>query len=151
MMRMIDTILARRLQNNRDTATLVSQSSLFGEPSYTLSFADENKTQYFLDIDASSGLILTMSRNSDRVNGSIYEFKKHREVRGLMFATEMNQLVKGKPRFITTSRNIEVNRVDQQAFVIPQNSVKLKGMINRSTMHVQNLADNVYLAGKGTS
>jgi len=151
MMRMIDTILARRLQKQRDTATLVSHSTLLDKPIYTLSFEDENKEQYFIDIDASSGLILTMSRSEDRTTGSVYEYRKHKKVQGLTFATDMNLLVKGKPSFITTSRNIEVNQANQLSFAIPESSVKLKGMIDRSTMHVQKLADKVYLAGKGSS
>lgn len=151
MMKMVDTILARRLHKHRDTATLVSQTTSFGKPIYTLSFVDKNKGQYFVDIDVSSGLILTMSQNDDRTSGSVYEYRKHRKVQGLTFAADMNMFVKGKPRFITTSRNIEVNKVNQKSFSIPENSVKLKGMNNSSTMHVQKLADKVYLAGKGTS
>lgn len=151
MMRMIDTVLARRLQKHRNTAALVSHSTLLGKPIYTLYFKDENNAQYFLDVDASSGLILTMSRSEDRTAGAVYEFRKHKEMQGLIFATDMNMLVKGKPMFITTSRNIEVNKAEQRPFSIPENSVKLKGMSNNSSMHVQKLANKVYLAGKETS
>jgi len=151
MMRMIDTILARRLQKYRDTATLLSHSNSLGNRIYTLSFEDDNKDQYFIDVDASSGLILTMSRSADRTTGSVYEYRKHKKVQGLTFATDLNLLVEGKPSFITTSRSIEVNTVNQRSFAIPNNSVKLKGMSNSPKMLVKKLADKVYLAGKGGS
>ncbi len=148
MMRMIDTVLARRLQNHRETATIVSHGTLLGKLIYTLSFEDENEEPYFIDVDASSGFILTMSRSDDRATGSVYEFRKHREIQGLIFASDMNLLVNGRPRFITTSRNIEVNKLNHRSFAIPESSVKLAGMINSPNMHVQKLADKVYLAGE---
>lgn len=151
MMRMVDTILALRLQKHRNTAKLISHGLIAGKPIYTLSFKAGNNRSYYLDIDAAAGLILRMSQSENLTNGSVYEFGNHKVVQGLTFATDMNMLVKGKPSFITLSRSIEVNRVNQQVFSTPKDSIKLKGMINSSTMSVQKLADDVYLAGKGTN
>jgi len=151
MMRMVDTILALRLQKHRNTAKLISHGLIAGKSIYTLSFKAGNKRSYYLDIDAASGLILRMSQSENFINGSVYEFGNHKVVQGLTFATDMNMLVKGKPSFITLSRSIEVNKVNQQVFSIPKGSIKLKGMIDSSTMTVQKLADDVYLAGKNTN
>lgn len=151
MMRMIDTILAWRLEKHRDTATLMTHGAIGEEPIYTLSFSAGENEQYFLDVDAASGLILKMSKNSDRTTGPVYEFGKHKAVQGLTIATDINMLVNGKSRFITTSRSIEVNQTDQKLLSIPEDSIRLKGFIDRSKMSVQKLADKVYLAGKGAN
>ncbi len=149
MMKMLDTILARWLARYRDSVNLVSRNSIAGKPTYTLSFITEKNNQYFIDIDASSHLILSMSKDGDRTTGRVYEYAKHKQIQGVTFATDMNMFVKGKPRFITLSRNIEVNKVDPQLFSIPKGSMQLKGSIDRSKMRVDKLADKVYLAGKG--
>jgi len=151
MMRMVDTILAMRLQKHRNTAKLISHGLIAGKPIYTLSFIAGNNRLYYLDIDAASGLILRMSQSENFIDGSVYQFGNHKVVQGFTFATDMNMLVNGKPSFITLSRSIEVNKVNQQVFSIPKDSIKLKGMIDSSTMTVQKLADDVYLAGKGTN
>ncbi|WDE08518.1 hypothetical protein SG34_031850 [Thalassomonas viridans] len=151
MMQMIDTILARRLERHRDSVKLISRNSVTGKPIHTLSFVAEKNNQYFLDIDASSGLILRMSKDNDRTTGRVYEYGKHKQIQGLTFATDMNMLVKGKPSFITLSRTIEVNKVNQQSFSIPKASTRLKGLIERSKMSVHQLADRVYLAGEGNN
>jgi len=151
MMRMIDTVVARRLEKYRDTAILVAHGFIAGKPIYTLSFITEDKEQYYIDVDESSDLILRMSQNSEGATGPVYEFSKHTEIQGLTFATHMNMLVNGKPRFITTARNIEVNKMNTNFFSIPDDSIKLKGFIDRSKMSVQQLDDKVYLAGEGTN
>ncbi len=151
MMKMVDTILARRLERYRDSAKLVSADYTTRKPLFTLSFVAEKDNQYFLDIDPSSGLILSMSRNADRTTGSVYHYGKHKQIQGLTFATDMNMYVNGEPRFITLSRNIEVNNANQKSFSLPNTSTKLKGFIDRSKMTVDKLADKVYLVGQGSN
>ena len=150
MQKMLDTILVLRLLKQRDTATIFAKAIIEGELTYTLMFKDESKQQYFIDIDTSSNLILRMSQKADRTTGTVYEFGKHTQLQGLTFATDMNMLVNGSPRFITTSRKIEVNNVDQHSFSIPTESIKLKGMLNNAQMQVKKLANNVYLVGENT-
>jgi hypothetical protein len=149
MMRMIDTALALHLKEQRNTAKIISFRTYVGAPIYTLSFVAKNKKTYFLDVDLSSGFILRMYLTESPIEGTVYEFRKHTKIEGLIFASEMNMLVKGKPRFITISRTIVVNSASKQDFAIPKQSTQLKGMIDRTEMSVQKLANHVYLAGEG--
>mgnify|MGYP003875803947 FL=1 len=151
MMKMIDTVMAQRLAAHRDSVELVSHNVFAGKSTYTLSFMAEKSEPYFIDVDAISGFILRMSKSLSRTTGTVYHYGKHKRVEGLAFATDMNMLVKGKPRFITLSRRIEVNTTNQQSFLIPKKSIKLKGFIDSSKMIVNKLADKVYLAGKGSN
>jgi len=149
MLKMIDTVLALWLYQNRASASWHAEKLVAGKSVSTLAFETKNKEQYFLDIEVSTGLILRMSRSLDSSSGPVYEFSQHTKVQDLTFATDMNMLIDGKPRFVTTQRDIEINSLEPDAFSIPDKSVKLKGMLNPDIMQVQKLAEKVYLAGKG--
>jgi len=151
MLKMVDTVLALRLVNNKASVKLIQDSASRWKNLSILSFETEKSETYFLEIDTTTGLIMRMARNQDFMTGAVYEFSKHREVQGLMFAADMNQLVNGKPSFITMSRRFDVNIKDKSLLSIPEASTQLKGFIDSSTMTVKKLADNVYLAGQGTA
>lgn len=150
MMKMIDTVLVRRLAENRDSAQIVSRKNRLGQPVYTLTFTSNDNNQYAVEIDAPRGLLLSMLLGESRNTGRFYKFSQHKKQNGVTFAHNMDMFTAGEPRFVTTSRKVKVNKLNAQTFALPKASKQLQGLTNNSMMTVKQLADGVYIVGEQT-
>lgn len=146
-----DTLIAKQLLENKDSIKLNGKVQYRGTQHFRISFSLFNQNEHQIFIQESTGLITKMIRRHPRAGELVYVFSNHAKKRNLSFARDMNYFVGGKPRKISTYRNMEVNPDTTFAFEKPLNSSSWGDTIVPDKKVPLKIADSVFLVGTGRS
>lgn len=146
-----DTLVAKQILENKDHAKLIGEALYRGHAHYLISFPLFNQSEYQIYIQKSSGLISKMTKNHPKSGQLVYVFSNHTKKGNLSFARDMNYFVGGKPRKISTYRNIMLNPDMTFAFKEPEEFSPWGEVASTDKKNYTKVADDIYLIGAGRS
>jgi glyoxylase-like metal-dependent hydrolase (beta-lactamase superfamily II) len=146
-----DTMIARLLSDNAETAHYNGDISYLGALHHKLKVKINSITEYTLFIDKNSGLISKMAREHPSAGEIAYAFSNHRKTNGVAYANELNFTVGGDVRLMSVKRDISMNPMLAEAFTRPADHSNWGEVIESSTLKIHKISSKVYHVGKGRS
>lgn len=144
----IDTLLVKMLAENRDSAKWLNEKN-----TKVITFTALGNTAVSLYLDSKTGFVTKMSRAGWEPDKKfVYHFSNHTYSSGILHSKSTYITYAGQPDYVTLTRQLKV--IDEQDvtfngnFKLPASFGRVPETIDDSEMTVQQLADNVFLAGQ---
>lgn len=150
MIRSTDVLLAYELANRTDSAEHQGEEIYIGRPHEIISFEIPNSPPLTLHVDAESGWISKMTRETP-FGALTYQFRDHTMVNGVGYGSNFEFFVGEDANLVTINRTMTVNTVRSSAFSIDRSIEEEPARVDTSEMTVDEIGDGVHLAGTGNA
>ncbi len=150
MIRSSDTLLAYEISKRAETAEHQGSEIYIGRPHEIISFEIPNSPPLTLYVDAESGWISKMTRETP-FGALTYQFRDHMTSGGIGYGSNFEFFVGSNVNLLTMNRSLTPNRVRDSIFEIDRGIVEEPTRIDTSEMTVDELASGVHLAGTGNA
>ena len=150
MIRSTDTLLAYELANRADTAEYQGEQPYLGRPHDLITFEIPNSPPLTLYVDAESGWISKMSRETG-FGPLSYQYSNHAKTNGVGYGRDFEFFVGEDANIVSLTQTLAVNTVRPSTFRIERGIDEEPARVDTSEMTVDEIADGVHLAGTGNA
>lgn len=150
VIRVTDTLLAYELSQNAESAEHNGSSNYLGRAHELITFEMPSSPPVTLHVDASSGLISKMTRETG-FGALTYQFRNHAETKGVAYARDFEFFVGPDVNIVTLKRDVSVNSVRSGVFSVDRNIKEEPARIDTAEMTVDEIADGVHHVGTGNA
>ncbi|MFK7829625.1 MAG: MBL fold metallo-hydrolase [Congregibacter sp.] len=149
IMRTTDVLLARELIKSAAEAQYLGEALWMNRDHRRVRIPFPLSSDLTLFVDAESGLITRMTRESPQLGLLDYVFLEHAVTDGFTAAQTVNFSIAGDPNLMGSKRAIRFNQViDPDTFTIPDGLAAEGARVDDSEMLVNRLSDEVYHVGQ---
>ena len=148
--RSTDTLLAYELSQRPDTAEHLGERTYLGRPHELISFEIPNSPPLTLYVDAESGWISKMARETAFGDLS-YQFSDHAKSGGVGYGRNFEFFVGEDANIVSLNQTLSVNTVRDSVFRIDRGVDEEPARVDTSEMTVDEIAEGTHLAGTGNA
>lgn len=146
---MLDPLIVRQLNDDRNASQWTDTAYIQGEAHDVLKVNADTKQEYTVYLNQQSGYLTRLLRKQGGQLRS-YDFLKHHQTQGIVWAKQLLVSKEKHPVYHTISRQIRFNSVQDHQFKLPTGyKVRPKTQwVNSSQMTLRQLAKDVYFVGQ---